>query len=159
MIATDMGGRRRGLGNHRVSRVGDGRRRRGLVPHRWRRLRHHRTDSTATATSTTPTTSRPCRPRVMGTHGVISSGHYLATQAGYDVLIGRGQRLRRGGDRGDGAQGAQDRLRGLDRGRAPHASTASAEDRVITRVGAGTSPALATLDYFLEHGKSPSTTR
>ena len=26
------------------------------------------------------------RPRVMGTHGVISSGHYLATQAGYDVL-------------------------------------------------------------------------
>ncbi|WP_423927299.1 hypothetical protein [Candidatus Palauibacter sp.] len=26
------------------------------------------------------------RPRVMGTHGVISSGHYLATQTGYEVL-------------------------------------------------------------------------
>ena len=31
------------------------------------------------------------RPRVMGTHGVISSGHYLATQAGYDVLKAGGQ--------------------------------------------------------------------
>ena len=26
------------------------------------------------------------RPRVMGTHGVVSTGHYLATMAGIDVL-------------------------------------------------------------------------
>ena len=60
------------------------------------------------------------RPRVMGTRGVISSGHYLATQAGYDVLRGGGNAFDAGRDRGDGAQGAQDGLRGMDRGRAPH---------------------------------------
>ena len=40
-------------------------------------------------------------------------------------------------------------------GVAPLLVYSAAEDRVLTRVGAGTSPALATLDYFLEHGKSP----
>ncbi|WP_419938592.1 gamma-glutamyltransferase family protein [Candidatus Palauibacter sp.] len=94
------------------------------------------------------------RPRVMGTHGVISSGHYLATQAGYDVL-------RAGGNAFDAGVTAGMALKALKMdyagwtGVAPLIVYSAAEDRVITRVGAGTSPALATLDYFLEHGKSP----
>ncbi|WP_419861881.1 gamma-glutamyltransferase family protein [Candidatus Palauibacter sp.] len=94
------------------------------------------------------------RPRVMGTHGVISSGHYLATQAGYDVL-------RAGGNAFDAGVTAGMALKALKMdyagwtGVAPLIIYSAAEDRVITRVGAGTSPALATLDHFLEHGKSP----
>ena len=94
------------------------------------------------------------RPRVMGTHGVISSGHYLATQAGYDVL-------RAGGNAFDAGVTAGMALKALKMdyagwtGVAPLILYSAAEDRVITRVGAGKSPALATLDYFLEHGKSP----
>ncbi len=94
------------------------------------------------------------RPRVMGTHGVISSGHYLATQAGYDVL-------RAGGNAFDAGVTAGMALKALKMdyagwtGVAPLILYSAAEGRVITRVGAGTSPALATLDYFLEHGKSP----
>ena len=94
------------------------------------------------------------RPRVMGTHGVISSGHYLATQAGYDVL-------RAGGNAFDAGVTAGMALKVLKMdyagwtGVAPLIVYSATEDRVIARVGAGTSPALATLDYFLEHGKSP----
>jgi len=94
------------------------------------------------------------RPRVMGTHGVISSGHYLATQAGYEVL-------RAGGNAFDAGVTAGMALKALKMdyagwtGVAPLILYSAAEDLVITRVGAGTSPALATLDFFLEHGKSP----
>ena len=94
------------------------------------------------------------RPRVMGTHGVISSGHYLATQAGYEVL-------RAGGNAFDAGVTAGMALKALKMdyagwtGVAPLIVYSAAEDRVITRVGAGTSPALATLDHFLEHGKGP----
>ena len=94
------------------------------------------------------------RPRVMGTHGVISSGHYLATQAGYEVL-------RAGGNAFDAGVTAGMALKVLKMdyagwtGVAPLIVYSAAENRVLTRVGAGTSPALATLDYFLEHGKSP----
>ena len=94
------------------------------------------------------------RPRVMSTHGVISSGHYLATQTGYVVL-------RAGGNAFDAGVTAGMALKALKMdyagwtGVAPLILYSAAEGQVITRVGAGTSPALATLDYFLEHGKSP----
>ena len=94
------------------------------------------------------------RPRVMGTHGVISSGHYLATQAGYEVL-------RAGGNAFDAGVTAGMALKALKMdyagwtGVAPLILYSAADNQVVTRVGAGTSPALATLDYFLEHGKSP----
>lgn len=94
------------------------------------------------------------RPRVMGADGVISSGHYLATQAGYEVL-------RAGGNAFDAGVTAGMALKVLKMdyagwtGVAPLIVYSAAEDRVLTRVGAGTSPALATLDYFLENGKSP----
>ena len=94
------------------------------------------------------------RPRVMGTHGVISSGHYLATQAGYDVLKAGGNAFDAGVTAGMALKALKMDYAGWT-GVAPLILYSAAEDRVITRVGAGTSPALATLDYFLEHGKSP----
>ena len=94
------------------------------------------------------------RPRVMGTHGVISSGHYLATQAGYDVLKAGGNAFDAGVTAGMALKALKMDYAGWT-GVAPLILYSAAEDRVITRVGAGTSPALATLDYFLAHGKSP----
>ena len=94
------------------------------------------------------------RPRVMGAHGVISSGHYLATQAGYDVLKAGGNAFDAGVTAGMALKALKMDYAGWT-GVAPLILYSAAEDRVITRVGAGTSPALATLDYFLEHGKSP----
>ena len=94
------------------------------------------------------------RPRVMGTHGVISSGHYLATMAGYDVLKAGGNAFDAGVTAGMALKALKMDYAGWT-GVAPLILYSAAEDRVITRVGAGTSPALATLDYFLEHGKSP----
>ena len=94
------------------------------------------------------------RPRVMGTNGVISSGHYLATQAGYDVLKAGGNAFDAGVAAGMALKVVKMDYAGWT-GVAPLLVYSAAEDRVLTRVGAGTSPALATLDYFLEHGKSP----
>ena len=94
------------------------------------------------------------RPRVMGTHGVISSGHYLATQAGYDVLKAGGNAFDAGVAAGMALKVVRMDYAGWT-GVAPLIVYSAAEDRVLTRVGAGASPALATLDYFLEHGKSP----
>ncbi|MCY4625990.1 MAG: gamma-glutamyltransferase [Acidobacteria bacterium] len=94
------------------------------------------------------------RPRVMGTHGVISSGHYLATQAGYDVLRAGGNAFDAGVAAGMALKVVKMDYAGWT-GVAPLIVYSATEDRVLTRVGAGTSPALATLDYFLEHGKSP----
>ncbi|MDE2883078.1 MAG: gamma-glutamyltransferase, partial [Acidobacteriota bacterium] len=94
------------------------------------------------------------RPRVMGTNGVISSGHYLATQAGYDVLRAGGNAFDAGVAAGMALKVVKMDYAGWT-GVAPLLVYSAAEDRVLTRVGAGTSPALATLDYFLEHGKSP----
>ena len=92
------------------------------------------------------------RPRFMGRRGVVSSGHYLATMAGMDML-------KQGGNAFDAGVTAAMALKVTKMdyagwtGVAPLILYSAAEKRVITRVGAGTSPAAATLEYFLEHGK------
>ncbi len=97
------------------------------------------------------------RPRVMGTHGVVSTGHYLATMAGIE-------RLKAGGNAFDAGVAAAMVLKVTKMGYAGWTGVAplilfcAEEGRVITRVGAGTSPATATLDHFLEHGKTPINT-
>ena len=93
------------------------------------------------------------RPRIMGTHGVISSGHYLSTMAGMEVL-------KRGGNAFDAGVSAAMALKVMKMGYAgwngvaPLILYSAAEGRVLTRVGAGTSPAKATLEHFLKHGKT-----
>ncbi|MBT8397604.1 MAG: gamma-glutamyltransferase, partial [Gemmatimonadetes bacterium] len=97
------------------------------------------------------------RPRVMGTHGVISTGHYLATMAGIDAL-------KAGGNAFDAGVTAAMVLKVTKMGYAGWTGVAplilysAEEERVLTRIGAGTSPAAATLDHFLEHGKTPINT-
>jgi len=97
------------------------------------------------------------RPRVMGTHGVISTGHYLATMAGIDAF-------KSGGNAFDAGVTAAMVLKVTKMGYAGWTGVAplilysADEDRVVTRLGAGTSPAAATLDHFLQHGKTPINT-
>ncbi len=93
------------------------------------------------------------RPRVMGTHGVISTGHYLATMAGMDVL-------KQGGNAFDAGVTAAMALKVTKMdyagwtGVAPLILYSANERRVLTRVGAGKTPTTATLEYFKEHGKN-----
>ena len=95
------------------------------------------------------------RPRVMGTHGVISTGHYLSTLAGMEAF-------KKGGNAFDAGVTAAMALKVMKMGYAGWTGVAplilySAEEgRVITRVGAGKTPAKATLAHFLEHGKTPT---
>jgi gamma-glutamyltranspeptidase/glutathione hydrolase len=97
------------------------------------------------------------RPRFMGTRGAISTGHYLATMAGMDAL-------KAGGNAFDAGVTAAMALKVTKMGYAGWTGVAplilysAEEDRVITRVGAGTSPAAATLEYFQEKGKTPINT-
>ena len=104
-----------------------------------------------------PANIEAMRPRVMGTHGVVSTGHYRATMAGMDVL-------RQGGNAFDAGVTAAMALKVTKMdyagwtGVAPLILYSAAERRVLTRVGAGKTPAAATLEYFQEHGKNPVNT-
>jgi gamma-glutamyltranspeptidase/glutathione hydrolase len=97
------------------------------------------------------------RPRYMGTHGAVSTGHYLATTAGMEAL-------KAGGNAFDAGIAAAMTLKVTKMGYAGWTGVAplilysAAEDRVVTRVGAGTSPAAATLERFLDEGKTPINT-
>jgi len=97
------------------------------------------------------------RPRLMGRRGVVSTGHYLATMAGMDML-------KRGGNAFDAGVTAAMALKVTKMdyagwtGVAPLILYSAAEKHVVTRVGAGTSPAGATLEYFLANGKDPVNT-
>ncbi len=95
------------------------------------------------------------RPRVMGTRGVISTGHYLSTLAGMEAF-------KKGGNAFDAGVTAAMALKVMKMGYAGWTGVAplilysASEGRVITRVGAGKTPAKATLAHFLEHGKTPT---
>ena len=100
-----------------------------------------------------PDSFESMRPRIMGAHGVVSSGHYLATTTGIEAF-------RRGGNAFDAGVAAAMALKVTKMGYAGWTGVAplilySARDNeIITRVGAGTTPAKATLEYFQEHGKT-----
>ena len=93
------------------------------------------------------------RPRIMGTHGVVSTGHYLATLAGIEAL-------RKGGNAFDAGVAAAMALKVTKMGYAGWTGVAplilydAQQQEVVTRVGAGTTPTKATLEYFQEHGKT-----
>src|SRR5262245_40999258 len=93
------------------------------------------------------------RPRVMGTRGVVASGHHLATQIGYEMFRANGNAF----DAGVAAAMAAKALK-MDYagwvGVGPLIFYSPKEGKVITRTGAGTLPALATLEHFKQHGKT-----
>lgn len=91
------------------------------------------------------------RPMIMSTRGVVSSGHYLATEIGVDVL-------RRGGNAMDAAAATGFALTVLQphhngiAGEAPALVYSATERKVYAISGHGTAPAAATLHRFLEYG-------
>ena len=93
------------------------------------------------------------RPRVMGTQGVIASGHYLATQIGYEIFRANGNAF----DAGIAAAMAAKALK-MDYagwvGVGPLIFYSARDNQVMTRTGAGTLPALGTLEHFKQHGKN-----
>jgi gamma-glutamyltranspeptidase/glutathione hydrolase len=93
------------------------------------------------------------RPRVMGTHGVIASGHYLATQIGYDIFRAGGNAFDAGVASAMAAKALKMDYAGWV-GVGPLVLYSAREHQVITRTGAGTLPALGTFAYFTEHGKT-----
>jgi gamma-glutamyltranspeptidase/glutathione hydrolase len=97
----------------------------------------------------------PMRPDIFGTRGVVATGNYLATLAGIEVL-------RKGGNAFDAGVAAAMALKGTTfdiagwSGVAPLILYSAREDRVLTRTGAGTAPAAATLENYRRHGKDPA---
>jgi gamma-glutamyltranspeptidase/glutathione hydrolase len=90
------------------------------------------------------------RPSLMGTHGMVSSGHYLASLAGERILA-------RGGNAIDAGVAAGLCLCVLQTdmvnfaGVAPIMVYLAEEDRVVTLSGLGRWPQAASVRYFQEH--------
>ncbi len=93
------------------------------------------------------------RPRVMGSNGVLATGHYLATLAGIEALRSGGNAFDAGVTAAMALKVTKMGFAGWN-GVAPLVLYSASENAVITRVGAGTAPAKATLEYFQEVGKN-----
>jgi len=99
----------------------------------------------------TSTGSSGGRPMIMGTHAVVSSGHYLATEAGLEIL-------RRGGNAFDAAAAVGFALAVVKPqengfgGEAPTLVYSARERKVHAVSGHGTAPAAATIQLFRELG-------
>ena len=93
------------------------------------------------------------RPMIMGTHGVVSSGHYLATEVGMAIL-------RRGGNAMDAAAAVGFALTVLKPhqngigGEVPMLVYSAGDGKVTAVSGHGVAPREATLERFLEYGLS-----
>jgi len=91
------------------------------------------------------------RPVVMGTHGMVTSTHYLASTAGLRILL-------RGGNAVDAGAAMWAALTVLEpwivgpAGESPILVYVSGEDRVVAVNGQGPSPKAATIEWFKEHG-------
>jgi len=101
--------------------------------------------------ASTTTGPRGGRPMIMGTHGVVSAGHYLASQAGVEML-------RRGGNAMDAAAAAGFALtvllpnqNGLA-GEAPMLVYSAEQNETWALSGHGTAPAAATIEKFRQLG-------
>ncbi|MFW6189766.1 MAG: gamma-glutamyltransferase family protein [Planctomycetota bacterium] len=99
----------------------------------------------------TSTSYRGGRPTIMGTRGVVTSGHYLATEAGMHVL-------RSGGNAFDAAAATGFALTALEPhqngfgGEVPILLYPASEERVFALSGNGTAPAAATIPTYRELG-------
>lgn len=97
----------------------------------------------------------PMRPDIFGTHGVIATGNYAATLIGIEEF-------KKGGNAFDVGVAAAMAIKATTfdiagwSGVAPLILYSAKEDRVITRIGAGTAPAAATLENYIAHGKDPA---
>ncbi len=90
------------------------------------------------------------RPTVMGTHGMVSSGHYLASLAGERILARGGNAIDAGVAAGLCLCVLQTDMVNLA-GVAPMVIYLADEDRVTTVSGLGRWPKAASLEHFVKH--------
>lgn len=97
------------------------------------------------------------RPTIMGTHGMVASGHYLASLAGERILARGGNAIDAGVAAGLCLTVLQIDLIDLA-GVAPMIIYVAAEDRVVTISGLGRWPQAASVAYFQQHygGRIPA---
>ena len=96
------------------------------------------------------------RPIIRGAEGAISAGHYLASQAGYEILRGGGNAVDAGVAAGLVLNAVKPHMANLG-GEAPIILYDPARREVLNIDGLGWWPERATVEYFQEHheGKLP----
>ncbi len=97
----------------------------------------------------------PLRPDIFSARGVVASGNYLATLAGIEILKQGGNAFDAGVATAMAVKATTYDIAGWT-GVAPLILYSAKEDRVLTRIGAGTAPAKATLENYRAHGKDPA---
>ena len=94
----------------------------------------------------------PMRPDIFGTHGVVATGNYAATLIGIEEFKKGGNAFDVGVAAAMAVKATTFDIAGWS-GVAPLILYSAEEDRVITRIGAGTAPAAATSGELPAHRK------
>ena len=97
----------------------------------------------------------PMRPDIFGTRAVVATGNHLATLAGIFVFQDGGNAFDAGVAAAMAVKVTAFDLAGWS-GVAPLILYSAKENKVLTRTGAGTAPAAATLENYFEHNKDPA---
>jgi gamma-glutamyltranspeptidase/glutathione hydrolase len=87
------------------------------------------------------------RPVIMGTHGCISSSHYLATQAGFEILLAGGNAIDCAVATGLALHVVEPHMNGIG-GETPIILYSAKDKRTFAISGQGPAPSGATPDYF-----------
>jgi gamma-glutamyltranspeptidase/glutathione hydrolase len=87
------------------------------------------------------------RPLIMGTRGCISSSHYLATQAGFEILLAGGNAIDSAVATGLALHVVEPHMNGIG-GETPIILYSAKDKRTFAISGQGPAPSAATLDYF-----------
>ncbi len=91
------------------------------------------------------------RPVIMGTHGMVTSGHYLASRIGLHILEDGGNAVDAGVAMGFALAVLEPYLYGIG-GEVPILIYLSDQGRVISLCGQGPAPRRATIDWFMNNG-------
>src|SRR3990170_1067584 len=91
------------------------------------------------------------RPVIMGTHGMVTSGHYLAGRAGLNILEHGGNAVDAGVAMGFALSVLEPYLFGIG-GEAPILIYLAGKKRVVSFSGEGPAPRAATIEWFRNHG-------
>ena len=87
------------------------------------------------------------RPVIMGTRGCVASSHYLATEAGFEIILAGGNAIDAAVATGLALHVVEPHMNGIG-GEAPIVLYSAKERRTFAISGQGTAPRAATSDYF-----------
>ena len=91
------------------------------------------------------------RPIVRGTKGCVASSNYLATTAGFEILLAGGNAFDAATATGLALHVVEPHMNGVG-GEAPAILYSSIQKKVLAISGQGTAPAAATAQFFLDQG-------